>query len=118
MIAPWMGHDPKLAPALQFVAVCLLWFLISFCGGLSQAQEPRNQDDRLGLLRPLTESAQNHPPFTDSFVVRSKGQMVGFLGGTSMADRQTHGYLETLLSRAYGDKLLRFRNLSWEADTV
>ena len=118
MIYPGIGNDPKLAPALPFGAVCLLWFWFAFCGGLSQAQEPRNQDDRLGLLRPLTESARNHPSFKDRFVVRSKGQVVGFLGGTSMADRQTHGYLETLLARAYGDRLLRFRNLSWDADTV
>ena len=118
MIPPWMSSEPKVAPPSQLGGFCLLLLLISSCGGLSQAQEPRNQDDRLGLLRPLTESAHNHPPFTDNFAVRSNGQLVGFIGGTSMAERQTHGYLETLLSRAYGDKLLRFRNLSWEADTV
>ena len=118
MIPPWMSSVPKLAPPSLVGGVCLLLFFISACGGLSHAQEPRNQDDRLGLLRPLTDSTHNHPPFTDNFTVRSNGQLVGFLGGTSMAERQTHGYLETLLSRAHGDKLLRFRNLAWEADTV
>lgn len=45
---------------------------------------------------------------------------VVFLGGTNMVRQQRSGYLETMLTHAFAadSKGPRFRDLSWEADTV
>ncbi|MDG2381149.1 MAG: GDSL-type esterase/lipase family protein [Pirellulaceae bacterium] len=95
----------------------LLAFFLGW-GITCSAQEPREQRDDTALVRPLAKSPFGHPPFEDRFAVRSPDQTIVFLGGTSTVDRQTHGYLETLLSLSYADRSLRFRNLGWEADTV
>ena len=46
------------------------------------------------------------------------GDVVSFLGGTNMVRVQKAGYLETLLSHAFADARPKFRDLSWEGDTV
>jgi len=94
-------------------------FLWLVCAALPcHAQEPKDLSDDTALVRPLDRSQLDHPPFDGKFVLRSSDQTIVFLGGTSMADRQAHGYLETILALAYSDTSVRFRNLGWEADTV
>ena len=44
--------------------------------------------------------------------------MVVFLGGTNMLHLQQAGYLETILTQSQTTGGTRFRDLSWEADTV
>jgi putative heme-binding domain-containing protein len=44
--------------------------------------------------------------------------MVVFLGGTDMVRAQKSGHLETLLTWKFAKAKPRFRDLSWEADTV
>ncbi|MBC8245200.1 MAG: c-type cytochrome [Verrucomicrobia bacterium] len=44
--------------------------------------------------------------------------VVVFLGGTDMVRAQRSGHLETLLAWRFKDDPPRFRDLSWEADTV
>ena len=63
------------------------------------------------LLLPL--SAAHSEPF-----FLKEGDVVGFLGGTNMVRMQDSGHLETLLSREYAKERPRFRDLSWEGDTV
>ena len=44
--------------------------------------------------------------------------VVVFVGGANMLHLQQAGYLETMLTRAFAAGRPRFRDLSWEADTV
>ena len=44
--------------------------------------------------------------------------VVVFLGGTDMVRAQRSGHLETLLTWRFKNELPKFRDLSWEADTV
>lgn len=46
------------------------------------------------------------------------GERVAFLGGTFIERMQQHGYLETLLSAAFPDRDIVFRNLGWSGDNV
>ncbi|MEE2947332.1 MAG: PVC-type heme-binding CxxCH protein [Verrucomicrobiota bacterium] len=48
----------------------------------------------------------------------TKDDVVVFLGGTDMVRAQRSGHLETLLTSEFRNDLPRFRDLSWEADTV
>ena len=44
--------------------------------------------------------------------------VVAFLGGTNMVRAQQSGYLEAFLTHQFSAVRPRFRDLSWEADTV
>ena len=44
--------------------------------------------------------------------------VVAFLGGTNMVRLQKAGDLETLLSHTFSEAKPKFRDLSWEGDTV
>ena len=46
------------------------------------------------------------------------GDRVVFIGGGFIERMQRHGYLEALLTTAYRDKNLTFRNLGWSGDNV
>ena len=46
------------------------------------------------------------------------GERIALLGGTFIERMQSHGYLETLLTAAYPDRDLKFRNLGWSGDNV
>jgi lysophospholipase L1-like esterase len=46
------------------------------------------------------------------------GDRVVLLGGTFVERLQWHDYLETLLTTAFPDRHVTFRNLGWSADTV
>ena len=48
----------------------------------------------------------------------SQDDVVVFLGGTNMVRLQRAGHLETMLTAAHAEAPPRFRDLSWEADTV
>ncbi|MDE0736475.1 MAG: hypothetical protein OSB47_11675, partial [Pirellulaceae bacterium] len=51
-------------------------------------------------------------------LVLQENDVVTFLGGTNMVHLQQSGQLETLLVRSFAKARPRFRDLSWEADTV
>ena len=44
--------------------------------------------------------------------------VVVFLGGTNMLYLQEAGYLEAMLTRAFVESRPKFRDFTWEADTV
>ncbi|MED6314398.1 MAG: hypothetical protein VX704_05125, partial [Verrucomicrobiota bacterium] len=48
----------------------------------------------------------------------TKDDVVVFLGGTDMVRAQRSGHLEALLTSEFRNDVPRFRDLSWEADTV
>lgn len=48
----------------------------------------------------------------------SAKSVIVFAGGENASELAKTGYLETILSRAWPDFALRFRNLAWEGDTV
>ena len=54
----------------------------------------------------------------DSPLKLTKNDVVVFLGGTDMVRVQRSGYLETLLTSEFRKDLPKFRDMSWEADTV
>ncbi|OUU76716.1 MAG: hypothetical protein CBC27_01085, partial [Opitutia bacterium TMED67] len=47
-----------------------------------------------------------------------KDDVVVFLGGTDMVRAQRSGHLETLLTWHFREETPKFRDMSWEADTV
>jgi len=47
-----------------------------------------------------------------------RDEVVVFAGGTNMVRLQQAGYLEATMTRAFASARPRFRDLSWEADTV
>ena len=53
----------------------------------------------------------------DEFALR-KDDVVVFLGGTNMLRLQQAGYLEAMLTLEFATQRPKFRDLSWEADTV
>ena len=63
------------------------------------------------LLLPISGRAQ------DSLVLQND-DVVTFLGGTNMVHLQQAGHLEAILTRSFARARPRFRDLSWEADTV
>ena len=54
----------------------------------------------------------------DSPLKLTKDDVVVFLGGTDMVRAQRSGHLETLLTSEFRKDLPKFRDMSWEADTV
>ncbi len=54
----------------------------------------------------------------ESRFVLAGGDVVVMVGGTNMVHLQQAGYLETMLAQAFASSQPRFRDLSWEADTV
>ena len=48
----------------------------------------------------------------------AKDSVVVFLGGTNMLRLQRAGYLEAMLTQSFAKERPKFRDLSWEADTV
>ena len=54
----------------------------------------------------------------ESRFVLARDEVVVIVGGTNMVHLQQAGYLETILTRAFATSRPRFRDLSWEADTV
>ncbi|MED5453483.1 MAG: SGNH/GDSL hydrolase family protein, partial [Verrucomicrobiota bacterium] len=55
---------------------------------------------------------------TESPLKLVKDDVVVFLGSTDMVRAQRSGYLETLLTWRYSEQTPKFRDMSWEADTV
>jgi lysophospholipase L1-like esterase len=65
----------------------------------------------LALLGPVFDARSESLDLQD-------GDRVVFVGGTFIERMQQYGYLETLLTVAYPDKHITFRNLGWSGDTV
>ncbi len=64
----------------------------------------------LGVLQ--AASAQTSP------IDLRPNDVVAFLGGENLLRVQRAGFLETFLSKSHADANLRFRDLTWEGDTV
>lgn len=69
------------------------------------------------FLRPLTRPASPVAPFAHGFNIENDQTLV-ILGATDALETSRQGYLETLLTAAYPERQLRFRNMAWQADTV
>ena len=54
----------------------------------------------------------------ESSLKLTKDDVVVFLGGTDMVRAQRSGHLETLLTANFKNDLPKFRDMSWEGDTV
>jgi len=61
----------------------------------------------------LSSVGNGQPPFR-----MDADEVIAFQGGTNMVRLQESGFLEAILAEAHLEKTPRFRNLSWEADTV
>lgn len=72
----------------------------------------------LALAKPLQREEKSPEPFQDRFDVRGPDTTIVFLGGTSVANQQRFGYLETLLTAQFSNRKIVFRNVGWPADTV
>ena len=68
----------------------------------------------LGILL-LGVSTRGH---TQAPLALQEKDVVTFLGGTNMVHLQQAGHLEAILTRSFTRTRPRFRDLSWEADTV
>ena len=53
----------------------------------------------------------------DPFRLQSDDVVV-FLGGTNLLHQQQAGYLEVLMTQAFPEAKAKFRDFTWEADTV
>jgi putative heme-binding domain-containing protein len=56
-------------------------------------------------------------PGNNSVTLKS-GEIVGFAGGTNVANMINDGYLETLLTSYFNGESIKFRNIGWEGDQV
>ena len=61
----------------------------------------------------VTSSGRAHEQFS-----LAKNDVVVFAGATNMLHLQQAGYLEAMLTRACASARPKFRDLTWEADTV
>lgn len=62
--------------------------------------------------------AVTHPAANGQAFTLKKDDVVVFMGGTNMLHQQQTGILESMLTKAFSSARPRFRDLSWEADTV
>ncbi|WP_435008560.1 SGNH/GDSL hydrolase family protein [Tundrisphaera lichenicola] len=67
----------------------------------------------VAILLGLAPPSKAGPPFE-----LVDGDRVVLIGGTLIERDQSHGYLETRLTRRYPDRSITFRNLGWSGDTV
>ena len=75
------------------------------------------EDSLPPFLRPLARTAEPVSAFRDGFAIEDD-QTIILLGGTNAVESSSQGYLETLLTAAYKEHQLQFRNMAWQADTV
>lgn len=76
------------------------------------------QPDGWPLLRPLKRPGSPVRAFPEGFVIDKDEPMIVILGSTNAWESDRYGYSETLLTAAHSAHRLRFRNMSWQADTV
>ena len=69
----------------------------------------------VGLVATAFSSAKANDPAPFSL---QKNDVAVFAGGTDMLRLQRAGYLESILTSQFADVRPKFRDLSWEADTV
>jgi lysophospholipase L1-like esterase len=67
----------------------------------------------VAILLGLLSTSDAAPPFE-----LVDGDRVVLIGGTLIERDQSHGYLETRLTRRYPNRSITFRNLGWSGDTV
>ncbi|MCH9021850.1 MAG: hypothetical protein IID32_03705, partial [Planctomycetes bacterium] len=79
----------------------------------------------VSTLIPTVILAKENDKRDDSATQTSLGEIsfrhndvVTFMGGTNMVNAMKAGYLETLLSKRNASLSLKFRDYSWDADTV
>ncbi|MEE2639715.1 MAG: PVC-type heme-binding CxxCH protein [Planctomycetota bacterium] len=63
-------------------------------------------------IRPAGSSAEQQK------IEIREGDRILLLGGTNMVRLHQAGYFETILTREFADRTIKFRDLSWEGDTV
>jgi GDSL-like Lipase/Acylhydrolase family len=61
---------------------------------------------------------RNPPAFAGDSIELRDGEKVVLLGSALVEQEQLYGYWETLLTAAYPDRRVTFRNLGWSGDTV
>src|SRR5215468_2023586 len=74
--------------------------------------------DTAGTRGASEDGQRKPPPFAQGKFTLRRGEVVAFLGGADVSAAQQTGHLESLLAVAYQGKLIHFRNLGWEGDTV
>ena len=101
--------------------VTLMLLGLSICLG-SQREAAAAENDaaspRSPYLHPLVAGTASAPSFQDGKFSVDRHQTVVFLGGTNAVELQRYDYVETLLTIAFAEHRLQFRNLGWQADTV
>jgi hypothetical protein len=71
------------------------------------------------LRRSFAEPRDPRPPaFVDGVFDPRPGETIALIGGTDVHEMDRHGYLETVIHRAWPDQSLKLRNLAWQGDTV
>lgn len=71
----------------------------------------------VGLMVAGAVSADETKPVAKKFELRD-GDRVVFLGGTNIERMQRYGYFEAMLTAAFPERKITFRNLAWAGDTV
>ncbi len=71
-----------------------------------------------GRVSQSKNPAQPHSLFPGGRFILEPNDVVALIGGGNLEAAQKHGHLETLLTSAYPNHKLRFRNVAWEGDTV
>ena len=93
-------------------------FVVPASAGIGPAIPPKGGTTNSGLLLVfLVLSAIILPANAAEFKL-AQDDVVVFLGGTNTLHLQQAGYLESTLTQAFAKQKPKFRDLSWEADTV
>ncbi|MBP9222426.1 MAG: hypothetical protein KBF76_01060 [Verrucomicrobiales bacterium] len=58
------------------------------------------------------------PPFTNGVFDPQSGETISFLGGTDVFDLDRDPFFETMVHLAWPDRILHFRNLAWQGDSI
>ena len=73
----------------------------------------------IGVLCILGSSVHYHAPSSHSSKIGTQAdQSIAFVGGTLISRMEQYGYLEAILTTAWADQDISFRNLGWPGDDV
>ena len=100
-------HSMRLFSAALFFVCCLV-----------RAFDPATQDDSLALVRHFKKPTEPLKPFVDGAIAPNVGETITLMGGTDVYQMHETCEFEISLHFWFPDKNLRFRNVSWPADTV
>lgn len=91
---------------------CYLVLITLVVGGSGICEE-------LPVIRRSFESpAVPEPPFVNGVFEPLPDETISFLGGTDFFDLDRDPFLETMAHLAWPDRILHFRNLAWQGDTI